>query len=567
MMRELLLNAEPKRWRRNLTRSAFSMSGRLPSAWTAEKGALPVLVLALAVSGCALGPNFVQPEAAVRDDWIEKGDDRVSIAQIRSKWWEAFQDPTLDRLVEIAAEQNLPVQIAGLRILEARAQLGIATGLLFPQVQEGSGGATWNEASKHAANQADLPNHDFGDFSVGFDATWEIDFWGRYRRNIEAADATMLRTIADYDAALVSLTAEVARTYATIRTSEVLLGIAQESVRLQKDGLQIAEARFRNGATSELDVVQQRALLEDTLASIPDLQTGLQRAKNALSILLGEPPGGVDGLLHGPQRIPSASPEVSVGLPAELLRRRPDVRAAEMNAAAESARIGIAEADLYPRIFLLGDIGVQASDLGNVFKPGSLFLTTGPSFRWSILNYGRIADNIRAQDARLQQALVNYQDVVIKAAQEAEDALIGFLNDQQRAGSLQNSVQAAERAVEISFIQYREGSEAFQRVLDAQSRLLRARNGLAETRSSIATNLIALYKALGGGWEIRDGRRIVPETMQASMMNRTDWGNLLPAQTPPSAEQAPLPRPAGKAPLLRAPDCEAVPMRPGRPAN
>jgi len=286
-----------------------------------------------------------------------------------------------------------------------------------------------------------------------------------------------------------------------------------------------------------------------------------------VSILLGEPPGGVDGLLHGPQRIPSASPEVSVGLPAELLRRRPDVRAAEMNAAAESARIGIAEADLYPRIFLLGDIGVQASDLGNVFKPGSLFLTTGPSFRWSILNYGRIADSIRAQDARLQQTLVNFQDVVIKAAQEAEDALIGFLNDQQRAGSLQNSVEAAERAVEISFIQYREGSEAFQRVLDAQSRLLRARNGLAETRSSIATNLIALYKALGGGWEIRDGRRIVPETMQASMMNRTDWGNLLPAQTAPSAEQAPLPTPAGNAPLLRAPDREAVPMRPGRPAN
>lgn len=531
------------------------------------KRALPLLGLALAMSGCAVGPDFMPPEASVKDNWIEKGDKRVSSREIKSNWWRTFKDPTLDRLVELAAEQNLPVQIAGLRILEARAQLGVAVGQLFPQDQAGSSAATWNKISERAANKANLPKHAFGDFSIGFDATWEIDFWGRYRRNLEAADATMMRTIADYDAALVSLTAEVARTYATIRTFEVLLGIAQENVRLQREGLQIAEARFHAGATSELDVAQQRALLENTLASIPDLQTGLQRAKNALSILLGQPPGGVDNLLHGPRRIPSAAARVSVGVPAELLRRRPDVRAAEMNAAAESARIGVAEADLYPRFFLFGDIGVQASDLGKVFAPGSLFLTAGPSFRWSILNYGRIADNIRAQDARLQQALVNYQDVVIKAAREAEDALIGFLKSQQRAANLSNSVQAAERAVQLSFIQYREGSENFQRVLDAQTRLLDERNSLAATRSDIATNLIALYKALGGGWEIRYGKPIVPETMQANMSRRTDWGNLLPAQTPPPAEQLPLPTPAGATPLLLPPDSEALPMPFGRPAN
>jgi NodT family efflux transporter outer membrane factor (OMF) lipoprotein len=539
----------------------------LAKAVQTRKGALPLVGLALAMSGCAVGPDFMPPEASVQDNWIEKGDKRVSTKEIKSNWWKTFKDPTLDRLVNLAAEQNLPVQIAGLRILEARAQLGIAIGQLFPQDQAGSGGASWNKISEQAANKADLPKHAFGDFSVGFDATWEVDFWGRYRRNVEAADATMMRTIADYDAALVSLTAEVARSYATIRTFEVLLDIARGNVRLQKDGLQIAEARFHAGATSELDVAQQKALLENTLASIPELQTGLQRAKNALSILLGQPPGGIDKLLHGPQRIPSASARVSVGVPAELLRRRPDIRAAEMNAAAESARIGIAEADLYPRFFLFGDIGVQASDLGKVFAPGSLFLATGPSFRWSILNYGRIANNIRAQDARLQQALVNYQDVVIKAAREAEDALIGFLKAQQRAGNLQNSVQAAQRAVELSFIQYREGAENFQRVLDAQSRLLQERNSLAQTRSDIATNLIALYKALGGGWEIRNGKPIVPEVMQAEMMNRTDWGNLLPAQTPPPAEKLPLPTPAGETPLILPPDYEAAPMAPGRPAN
>ncbi|WP_442753821.1 efflux transporter outer membrane subunit [Methylocystis sp. JAN1] len=526
-----------------------------------------MLGLTFALGGCAVGPDFQPPEAAVQDNWIEKGDKRVSNKEIKSEWWRTFRDPTLDRLVHAAAEQNLPVQIAGLRILEARAQLGIAIGQLFPQDQAGSGAATWNKISEQAANKANLPKHAFADYSIGFDATWEVDFWGRYRRGVEAADASMMRTIADYDNALVSLTAEVARTYVVIRTFEVLLEIARENVRLQEDGLQIAEARFRAGATSELDVAQQKALLQNTIASIPDLQTGLQQAKNALSVLLGQPPGGIDKLLRGARKIPSASPRVSVGVPAELLRRRPDIRAAEMNAAAESARIGIAESDLYPRFFLFGDIGVQASDLGKIFAPGSLFLTAGPSFRWSILNYGRIANNIRAQDARLQEALVNYQDVVIRAARESEDALIAFLKGQQRAAALQKSVEAARRAVELSFIQYREGAENFQRVLDAQTRLLDERNRLAETRSSIATNLVALYKALGGGWEIRKGKPIVPEVMQAGMMNRTDWGNLLPAQTPPAAADLPLPTPAGETPLLLPPDFEAAPMPPGRPAN
>lgn len=547
------------RAKKKLRSAAYS---RLP-----HKDALSLMGLALAMNGCAVGPDFQPPEASVQDNWIEKTDKRVSNKQVMSNWWRAFKDPTLDRLVNLAAEQNLPVQIAGLRILEARAQLGIAIGQLFPQQQEGNGAATWNKLSEQAANRASLPKHAFADYSIGFDASWEIDFWGRYRRNVEAAEAQMSSSIADYDNAFVSLTAEVARTYVSVRTFEVFIEIARENVRLQKDGLQIAEARFRNGATSELDVAQQRALLENTIASIPDLETGLQRAKNALSVLLGRPPGGVDKLLHGPRQIPSASPRVAVGLPAELLRRRPDIRKAEMNAASESARIGVTEADLYPRFFLFGEIGVQASDLGKIFAPGSLFLTTGPSFRWSLLNYGRIANNIRAQDARFQQALVNYEDTVLKAAREVEDALIGFLKAQQRAASLQNSVKAAERAVELSFIQYREGAENFQRVLDAQTRLLEERNRLADTRSNIATNLVALYKALGGGWEIRNGKPIVPEIMQAGMMNRTDWGNLLPAETPPPAETLPLPTPAAQTPLLLPPDYEAAPMPPGRPAN
>jgi NodT family efflux transporter outer membrane factor (OMF) lipoprotein len=513
-----------------------------------------LLGLIFAVSGCAVGPDFESPEAKVQNNWLEKHDPRVETkAAVKTRWWTVFKDPTLDELIERASEQNLPVQIAGLRILEARAQLGVAIGNMYPQNQEGFGDAQTVRLSSRLANQANL-QHSFGNFDIGFDAVWELDFWGRFRRNVEASDAAMLATVADYDNALVSLTAEVARTYAEMRTFEVLIQIAYKNVKVQKEGLEIAESRFQNGATSELDVTQARSLYESTLADIPQLQASLQRTKNALSILLGQPPGGVEALLRGPRQIPSASRKVAVGLPAELLRRRPDIRSAELNAAAEAARIGVAEADLYPRFFLLGEIGVQSSDAARLFAPGSLFDTVGPGFRWSILNYGRITNNVRAQDARFQQALVNYEDTVLKAAQEVEDALIGFLKDQESVAELQKSVDAAQRSVELSIIQYREGAENFQRVLDSQNKLLTEMNRLAETRSSIATNLIAVYKALGGGWEVGEGKPIVSEALQAQMASRTGWGDLLPPPPPPRPENLSPPPPASVTPAVLPPD-------------
>ena len=513
-----------------------------------------LLGLLLSVSGCAVGPDFETPEAIVQSNWIEKHDSRVETkSDIKSLWWKSFGDPTLDNLIELASEQNLPVQIAGLRILEARAQLGIAIGNMYPQNQEGYGGAQTVKLSSRLLETSGLP-HYFANFNIGFDAAWELDFWGRFRRNVEATDAAMLATVADYDNALVSLTAEVARTYAEMRTFEVLIQIAYKNVKIQKEGLEIAESHFRNGASSELDVTQARTLLESTLADIPDLQASLQRAKNALSILLGQPPGSIESLLRGSHKIPSASRKVAIGLPAELLRRRPDIRSAELNAAAEAARIGVAEADLYPRFFLLGDIGVQASDAARLFAPGSLFYTAGPGFRWSILNYGRITNNVRAQDARFQQALVNYENTVLKAAQEVEDALITFLKAQESAVNLQRSVDAAQRSVALSIIQYREGAENFQRVINSQTKLLDVMNRLAQTRSSIATNLIGVYKALGGGWEVGEGKPIVSDALQAQMASRTDWGNLLPPPPPPRPTDIAPPPPASVTPAVLAPD-------------
>jgi NodT family efflux transporter outer membrane factor (OMF) lipoprotein len=519
-------------------------------------GAAGLLGLALLPGGCAVGPDFVPPEVPVRDDWLESRDRRVSEnSDPRLYWWRVFKDPTLDRLIEIASEQNLPLQVSGLRILESRAQLGVAVGELFPQVQQGVGSAQEKLLSSRVANQ-NIPGfrHNFPIYTLGFQSAWEIDFWGRLRRNVEASEANLLATAADYDNALVSLTAEVARDYASMRTYETLVYLARENAKVQKDGLDVAESRFRNGAVSGLDVTQARTLLESTLATIPEYQSEWQKYKNALSVLLGRPPGAIESLLCRPAGIPSAPKRIAIGLPANLLRRRPDIRAAELAAAAESARIGAAEAELYPRFVLFGEISVQASDVHKLFAPHSLAYTLGPTFTWPILNYGQITNNVRAQDARFQQALVNYEQTVLVAQREVEDGLIGYLKEQESAVNYQRSVAAALESVRISMIQYREGAVDYQRVLDSQTSLLQQRNRLAETRSSIALNLIGVYKALGGGWEIRDGKPVVPVATQADMAARTNWGDLLPAPPPPPTDALPLPTPAGLAPALRPPD-------------
>jgi NodT family efflux transporter outer membrane factor (OMF) lipoprotein len=331
-----------------------------------------------------------------------------------------------------------------------------------------------------------------------------------------------------------------------IRTFEKLIELAQDNARFQEEGLRIAESRFRNGATSELDVTQATTLWEGTRASIPQLQIGLQQARNALSTLLGQPSGTIDALLVGPKDIPKAPVEVAVSVPAEMLRRRPDIRSAEMSAAAQCARIGVAKAELYPSLSLFGSIGFATSNRGGVsgtpFSGNNLFYAVGPRINWPFLNYGRIENNVRVQDARFQQLLVGYRDAVLKAAQEVEDALTGFLNAQDAAVFQQGSVKAAQRSVELALVQYREGAVDYQRVLDAQRSLLEHQNSLAQTRSSIATYFIALYKALGGGWDIRQGQPIVPERTQLEMRERTDWGDTLSKPRAPETKTNPPPR-------------------------
>lgn len=515
--------------------------------------ACTVLLTLLTAACTTVGPDFQKPEAPVAEEWQD-----IDAPQLKketadhSEWWSVFGDPILSELIETAYQQNLSLRIAAVRILEARAQLGIAVGNLYPQQQQASGGVIYTSSSESQANTG-VGDLSFTDFDVGLDVAWEMDFWGKFRRGIESADASFLSSIADYDDVLVSLEADVANTYTLIRTFEQRIEIAKQNVEIQKRSVEIADVLFRNGATTELDVQQAKSLLFNTQASIPGFETGLRQTQNALSILLGLPPGQLEETLRQPATIPSASADVAVGIPAEVLRRRPDVKRAELQAAAQSAIIGVAKADLYPSFALFGSIGLAASSGTNTTRTGesgfdelldsdSLFFVGGPTFNWPIFNYGRIRNNVRVQDARLQQLLVNYQNTVLRAAQEAEDSMTAFLRSGEEVGYRIESETAALRAVDLALIQYREGATDYTTVLNTQQTLVVSQDQLTAVRGEVAQNLIALYKALGGGWQMRQGRALLPDSTTEEMRERTNWGGLLEPHAEMESSTASEPR-------------------------
>jgi NodT family efflux transporter outer membrane factor (OMF) lipoprotein len=516
---------------------------------------LVISAIALAVlSGCAVGPNYIRPQVPEMKEWTEKEDPRIkSEPADPAPWWKRFNDPVLDTLIERAFRQNLSLRTAGIRILEARAQLGIAVGNQYPQLQQLKGDYAGFGVSENTANTISGMDTRFTAANIGFDAAWELDFWGGFRRAVESGVWNLDASIAGYDDILVTLMAEVARTYVVIRTLETRLAIARENVEIQDRSLQIARVRFEAGEVTELDVAQARSLLGDTQASIPRLIAQLRQAKNGLAVLLGVLPGEVNPMLVGPGQIPSAPPDVEAGIPAELLRRRPDIRLAESQMAAQCSLIGVAKADLYPHFSLFGSIGLSASDaaltaagfpggssLSGIWDSNSLQYNGGIGVKWNIFNYGRIKNRVRVQDARFQELIVNYKDTVLKAAQEVEDGLSAFLRSQEEVGFLRESVEGATRSVELSMTQYREGLVDYQRVLDTQRFQTQTQDLLTSTQGAVLLNLIATYKALGGGWEIRVGKDFVPKEIKEEMAKRTDWGHLLtPAkvQTPPEEDR------------------------------
>ena len=489
--------------------------------------------VALTCGGCMVGPDYVRPDLDMPDDWLQDHES-ADVETDLKQWWILFEDPILDALVEDAYRQNLSLQVAGLRILQARAVLGIAVSDLWPQQQQVNGSVSYNGQG----------SNDFWNAGLGFDASWELDIWGKFRRGVESDLAAFQASIADYDDVLVSLISEVARSYFQLRTSEERLRVARDNVQIQARSLGITQSQFTAGEVTELDVAQAKTLLSSTEATMPGFESEVRQAKNALAILLSRMPGEIDAMLGDPAAIPHVPTEIAAGLPAALLRRRPDIRIAERSLAAQSAAIGVAEADLYPHFSLFGSLGYQT----NFLDVDDVVFSIGPSISWDIFNYGRIENQVRVQDAVFQQLVANYENTVLQAVREVEDASVAFLRSQETVTYLTDAVEQAKRSVELSSLQYSEGLVDYQRVLDAQRSLSAQQDNLVNTQGSVGLNLVAIYKALGGGWEIRTGEEFVPDDIKQQMQERTDWGDLL---KPEATKEQPLENPDA---LFQKPD-------------
>ncbi|MFN3192470.1 MAG: efflux transporter outer membrane subunit [Aureliella sp.] len=458
-----------------------------------------------------VGPNYGQPATNTADNYVDAVDE-TNAALVRSErsiepeWWHAFQDPALDQLIQCAYAQNLSLKTAAWRIEEARAIRRIAAANLLPQSQTAFGQFAHTQNSRTIGTAFPGFPVTVDDWSVGFDAGWEIDLWGRIRRSIDASDAQLQATVHDYEFAIVTLVGDVATLYLQIRSLDERLELAKKNVKLQSGSLEIAEIRFREGRTSKLDVVQAESNLALTESLIPSLELARRQSLNALAVLLGIPPGEISncGLAFlEPGGLPEVPSEVIVGIPAELLRRRPDIRSAERIMAAQFEQIGIAEAELYPTMTIGGTLGLQSAQLSRLFDGRSFTGTIAPAFRWNILNYGRLKQAIRVEEARFQQIQWDFQNAVLNAQREVEDGIAEFIKVKEQLQSVAKQVKANEESVELAISLYKEGKQDFGRVFIVESGLVQSQDQLVALRANVALALVKTYKSLGGGWEIR----------------------------------------------------------------
>ena len=497
-------------------------------------------------NGCKVGPNYCRPATPVAENWIDANDKRVQTDHNDlHNWWSVFHDPTLDALIQNASQQNLTVRQAGFRVLQARAARGIAVGNMFPQQQDAFGSYTRNALSVATANTPSTGvNRFFDQWNTGFNLSWELDFWGRYRRAVEAADADLNASIENYDEVLITFLGDVASTYIEIRTIQERILLTEQNVKLQQETLNVVDARFRGGQVSEFDLDQATSTLAQTEALIPQFELQLRQAMDRLCVLLGMPPKDLGAIIgHAP--IPTAPPDVAIGIPADLLRQRPDVRAAERQVAAQSARVGVATSELYPHIAITGTVGYSAEEFSDLFTNPAFMGNIGPSFQWNILNYGRLLNNIRLQDAHLAELIVAYQQSVLQANSEVEDGVARFLLSQERAKELAISVDAANKAFIIGASQYRGGTIDFTRLVLVEQNLVQQQDQYAQAQGEIAQGLVDTYRALGGGCEIRLARLPVVEAIPLPLANPN-------ALQQPSMESMPVPsemsQPAGPMP-------------------
>ena len=515
-------------------------------------------------NGFKVGPNFAPPTAATAPAWVDADNPQIAAKPLETDaWWGVFHDSALEALIERAYRDNLDLKTAATRVFEAQAQRNIAVGNLFPQTQNAIGdyahaqigknnpigsGSNGNANGGSGSGGIGLP-HTLDAWATGFNMSWELDFWGRLRRTVESNDATLKGNVEAYRDALVTLLANVATNYVQLRTYQERITFARSNVEIQKNSLKLIVARFEGGTATKLDVEQAKSTLAQTEASIPALEIGARQANNQLCILLGQPTGLLIEIgLPGP--IPSAGPELAVGIPADLLARRPDVRRALSSAAAQSAQIGIAEADFYPRFGVSGFIGYTSNDIRHLFEENSFTGYVLPNFQWKILNYGRIQNNVRQQEATFNERVLQYQSTVLTAGREVEDGLIGFVQYQRQIKSLEESVRAAESAVKLTTLQFREGRIDYNQINTVQSQLVAQQDQLATARGNVALSLINVYRALGGGWQTFEQRECkAAEAAAAPVEKDTDTIPQIVRARPVSTVVGPK-SPAGSEPPL-----------------
>jgi outer membrane protein, multidrug efflux system len=474
----------------------------------------PLFLIALAglvaLGGCMVGPDYEEPELqTVPDAWHTAVTEGVleGEAPIQT-WWAVFDDPTLTSLIERAGSSNLTLREAVWRVEESRALRGVVAGARVPQVNL-DGDANRNDQSKNGALGGVVPDELFEPqnlFNLGVGASWELDVWGRIRRQVEAADAEVEASVEDYRDVLVTLYAEVATNYVNVRELQERLRLAHDNVEGQEDTLKLTTDRFDSGLVSALDVAQAESNLANTKSLIPSLEQRLALALNRLAVLLAMNPGALDEELSNNVPIPVEPNAVATNLPADLLRQRPDIRTAERRLAAQTARVGVATAELYPKFSLSGFLGLQATSAGDLFSSDSVNWSVGLPVRWNLFAGGAIRSQIDAEKARTEQLLINYERAVLFALEEVEDALVSYDKEVARRAHLTTSVDATQRSLDLVLTQYRAGLTDFQNVLDTERSLLVRQDDLAASEGIVIKNLVDLYRALGGGWD--------PETAQ-----------------------------------------------------
>jgi NodT family efflux transporter outer membrane factor (OMF) lipoprotein len=491
-------------------------------------GASTAVVL---LTGCTtLGPDYVAPEVDAELAWLQEQDPMLSSQEpTDTKWWESsFQDPVLNELIDTTLNDNLTLRSAGLRVLQAQENLRIAAGQSFPtQTLNGGIGRQGLADNELAPGEDQYFNSDL----LGFGVQWEADVWGRFRRLVESASAQLDASVASYDGVLLTLLAQVSNTYLAMRTAEERIYYLEQNIEVEQEALQIAEDRFTGGLVTELDPEQARSLLYNTQAQLGTVQIASAQLRNTLALLLGRKPGEVNSLLGGPGAVPSTSAALVLGMPQDLIRRRPDIRQSERLLASQSAQVGFAITDLYPTFSLGGSVQFASNDagdndLGDVFNASSRSWNLSGGFNWNIWNYGRIKGNIRLQDALFQQLAVDYENTVLNAQTEIENAIIAYLISREQQDWYQKASDAAQGSVDIAQIQYREGLVDFNTVVTNLQALQSQQDLLASTKGAVATNLVNVYLALGGGWQIRSGQtadELIPQATKDEMLERTKY--------------------------------------------